>query len=115
MLALNDVMGFDSIGLFANKLTIPKFQPLARDPGKKRVAWATLCYSPLSARSGISLFSRCEAALRFLDRSSALKLSWCRLWSFRPLFVLGHDRLAELFHVPWTFLVVFAGEAMGLP
>gem|GEM_PF-2779515 len=64
MLALNDVMGFDSIGLFANKLTIPKFQPLARDPGKKRVAWATLCYSPLSARSGISLFSRCEAALR---------------------------------------------------
>ena len=60
MLALNDVMGFDSIGLFANKLTIPKFQPLARDPGKKRVAWATLCYSPLSARSGISLFSRCE-------------------------------------------------------
>jgi len=60
LLALNDVMGFDSVGLFANKLTIPKFQPLARDPDKKRVAWATLCYSPLSARSGISLFSRCE-------------------------------------------------------
>jgi hypothetical protein len=43
LLALNVAMGFDFIELFANKLTIPKFQPLARHPGKKRVAWATLC------------------------------------------------------------------------
>jgi hypothetical protein len=36
LLALNVAMGFDFIELFANKLTIPKFQPLARHPGKKK-------------------------------------------------------------------------------
>jgi hypothetical protein len=66
LLALNDVMGFDSIGLFANKLTIPKFQPLARDPGKKKgglghpvlfTAVSTLWHQPvLALRSGVAGF-----------------------------------------------------------